>query len=135
MCVCVCVCAPDFVSICTHSQASVSLCICVCRGHVYKKSSTRCHTQLYKCRFNRNNSDLPRLSGSACRRASSSHPSSLNSYFTLICIFFTAAKSFIRGDSSSNFNIYVQRWAACNASWEGSPWSFRQSDEEQEAEE
>lgn len=26
--------------------ASVSLCICVCRGHVYKKSSTRCHTQI-----------------------------------------------------------------------------------------
>lgn len=24
--------------------ASVSLCICVCRGHVYKESSTRCHT-------------------------------------------------------------------------------------------
>lgn len=77
--------------------ARVSLRICVCRGHVYKKSSTRCHTQTYKCRFDRNNSDLPRLSGSesACHRTSSSHPSSLNSYFTLICIFFTTAKSFL----------------------------------------
>lgn len=90
--------------------ASVSLCICVCRGHVYKESSTRCHTQIYERRFDRNNSDLPRLPGSmsACHRASSSHPSSLNSYFTLICIFFTVAKSFIRGYSSSNLNIYVQ---------------------------
>lgn len=44
--------------------ASVSLCICTCRGYVYKKSSTRCHTQTQKCRSERNNWDLPRLSGS-----------------------------------------------------------------------
>lgn len=38
--------------------------------------------------------DLPRLSRSklACQRASFSHPVSLNSYFTLICVFFTKAK-------------------------------------------
>lgn len=107
----VCVCVPDGCAL-KLLCASVSLCICVCRGHVYKKSSTGCHTQTHKCRFDRNNSDLPRLSGSksACHRASSSHPCSLNSYFTLICIFFTTAKSFIRANSSSNLNIFILHW-------------------------
>lgn len=138
-CVCVCVC----LSLCELAHtlsllcASVSLCICVRRGHVYKRSSTRCHTQTYKFTSDRNNSDLPSLSGSesACHRASSSHPSSLNPYFTLICLFFATAKSFIRRCSSCNLNINVLYKAACKASWEGLHWSFRQSDEEGEAEE
>lgn len=95
---------------CVRSKAFVCKCEFVYLwGHVYKKSSPGCHTQTYKCRFDRNNPDLPRLSGSqsACHRASSSHPCSLNSYFTLICIFFTTAQSFIRADSSSDLNIFV----------------------------
>lgn len=84
--VCVCV----FVRAHTHALwllgASVSLCICVCRRScIQKRSSTRCHTQTYKCRFNRNNPDLPHLSVIMHLPHT---PFSLNPYFTLIFIYF-----------------------------------------------
>lgn len=128
---------------CTHTYtlkllcAYVSLCICVCKGHVYKKSSARCHTQPTSADSTgiTQTSHVFSVCKSACHRASSSHPSSLNSYFTLICIFFTKAKSFIRGHSSSSLHIEVQPWAASSTSWECSCTSFGQSDEERETEE
>lgn len=107
-----CMCVHMYIFVNLHPLAFVHKCefVCLCLQRSCKqKSSIRCHTQTYKCRFNGNNSDLPRLSASesTCHHASSSHPTTppLNSYFTLICVFFTAAKSFIRGYSSSNRNI------------------------------
>lgn len=107
-----CMCVHMYIFVNLHPLAFVHKCefVCLClQRSCIQKSSIRCHTQTYKCRFNRNNSDLPRLSASesTCHHASSSHPTtpSLNSYFTLICVFFTTAKSFIRGYSSSNLNI------------------------------
>lgn len=115
-----------FLYIYTGSGFCVSLCICLPRGHVYKKSLTRCHThtQTHERRLNRSKSDLPRLPGSqsTCRHASSSHPRRTPSLPLLFHLHLYISQH------PANLLLPLPLKASARmllgASWEGSRWGF-----------
>ena len=149
VCVCVCVCMHAFVWACTHSQAFVRKCefVYLCLQKVmYTKgvqpgathTHAHTHTQTYKCRLDRNNSDLPRLSGSksACHHASFLTPLLSQLLFHInLCIshhgqiFYWTLFFFLTSAATSRAGLHAR------ASWEGSRRSFGQSAEAGETEE
>ena len=114
VCVCVCVCVCLCVSLHTLSSLcaqSVSLCICVCRRSCIQRGFNQVpHTHTHTHTHRPTSADWTGITQTSHVFLApsqpvimhlSSHPSSPNSYFTLICVFFTTAKSFIGPYSSS----------------------------------
>lgn len=110
LCVCLCVCLPALSSFLCAKCEFVYLCAQrSCVPKEFKRGATHRPTSADWTGITWT-SHVSLGSKSACHRASSSHPCSLNSYFSISCIFFITAQSFIGGDSSSNADIFVLRW-------------------------